>query len=621
MFKSVLSELSSSVVGAARATLQAYKPTHENLNGSFERIVQQGISNLAYRSPIMADMAHTMLQNFQLQTARKEQFKDYIKSKSANGMRKDVAASMGDGATAKRIDDEMIRILAKISNTIDSQGKDEAKKSDIFKQFGQHFTKFQKSTQPKSPVGTDPASTSPGSDGDNSVILTKIENNTQRTFNVLEEIVARGGFGGGGSNGKGPNNTFIDPMTGMPSVSAAVGSIGGSFLAKIFDDETIEKFSNKAKSIFGVGKSSEDSTVSPKAAAATPTPESATAAPVPAKASTRPRKRGGSVAGISDAMSGLTNNLNTDNTSESAKEKFTKISTENISESAKETEAATNKRAEDLLSVNSGMLEELKKANKLSEKKTDDAEAAKTSVDAAPKKGDLFEKAKSIIKDKALSRFPGLKTIKGRAGALVGKGAAKAINVGTKLVSSVAPKVAAAGGALASGLGSTAARVGGGLLARGALAAGGALLSGGALAAAAPWVAGAAAVGAVGYGAYKLYDHLTNKDVDPQAKGASIGAAKSNVQNIPNAGSTAIASNIRAAKSNPITQINSLAKEKTESEKSPKAQAPVVINTGGNGGGNSQSSSSQTIVTSSPVRNNESTFERVQMQDFWPRMA
>lgn len=657
MFKEALSSLGSSVMGATRATLREYKPTTQNLHGSFERIAHQGIANLSYRSPILADVAQTVLQNFQIQSARKDQFKAYVNTKGAAGFRKEVSDTLGEGASSKKIDAEMVRILSKISNTIDSQGKDEAKKSAIFKEFGKHFTKFNKESEKKSAPASDPATNGDGSPtGDNSQILAKIENNTQRTFNAIEMMLQRGtNMGGaGGTNGKG-QSSFIDPMTGMPSMTAAVGSIGGSFLGKVFDDATIEKFATKAKIAIGIEKAPEAPTApttAPKTKASPTAPPASMAAPVPVKKPTvSSRKRGGSVAGIENTLTGLTETVNTDknaahvisvnNNSEAAKEKLTKVSTETVSESAKEIEAATNKRADDLLDVNKKILAESKLANATTKKKAEkakkNAEPADTKLDVAKKPKTLEELAKKIAKEKAGPLIDRAKDVaKEKAGKLLGKLGGKVSNVvgaGKNILAKVTPTVMRAGAVASAGgslLGGAARAVGSSVIGAGARVAGGALLGAAmpALAAAAPLIAGAAAVGAVGYGAYKLYDHYANKKIKAAPKTNPLEIAKpvadpqADVQTIPKMGSSDIPTNISAAKTSSAMQITNLQKSKQSSEKvSNTNQAPIIINAGNGGATPSGGKPSPAIITSSPVRNQESTFERVQMQDFWPRMA
>lgn len=565
MFKEVISDLTSSVVGAAKETARSYAPTIENINGSFDRIANQGISNLAYRSPILADMAHTMLKNFQLQSVRKDQLKSYINSKSSDDLRKDVTAKLGN-ASNKKIDSEMLRILSKISQIVDDQGKVEAKNTDIFKEYGKHFEKYKAdstSSQPDNSPNQQPDSGS----GDYSQVLAKIDHNTQRTVNALEEMASKYVNVGSGVGGKSGNNTFIDPMTGMPSVSAAIGSIGGSFLSKVFDDDTIEKFSNKAKKLFGDQNTPESPTTSAQPASATP-------------------------------------------------------STENTSESAKEIAATSNKHANDLLDVNNQILDELKKANKNTPINND----GKSSVDVADKKHSLMDKAKDIVKDRVSARFPKLNNVKGNAAKFVAKGADKAIDIGTK-AASVIPKVVKGGSALMSGIGGAVARVGGSVLGGAASAIGSGALAAGALAAgavaAAPWIAGAAAVG---YGGYKLYEHFANKNVEAKARENPLEATKqsaapqTNIQNAANTGTLNIPNNISASKSNVASQITALNQSKQVTEQSKQSQAPIVINNNNNSG-KSKSEVVSSVITSSPVRNSESTFERVQMQDFWPRMV
>lgn len=83
------------------------------------------------------------------------------------------------------------------------------------------------------------------------------------------------------------------------------------------------------------------------------------------------------------------------------------------------------------------------------------------------------------------------------------------------------------------------------------------------------------------------------------------------------------ASSIEAAKNDKPTQIESALNKQDNISlaKDEKAQQPIIVNTGGNVTNNSsgQSSKSSPTIVASPVRNTESTYERVQMKDFWPR--
>lgn len=261
MFASVLSGLSSGIFSAAKSTVDAYKPSNiYKSGGGFERLSQQWIANISYRSPILADVAQNMLSNFQLEMVKKQRFQEYINSDSSKGMRESVSKTLGGTTDAKKIDQEMLRILTKLGHAIDEQGIEETKKSQLFQKFGDFFTHaFDESTH----------STNNHNQSENHIddeLLNRIEANTRRTFNVLEELFRRetimGGHIGevdgvtstpptpsGHSTSHTPN--FIDPYTGLPSIRAAVGHIGGSFLTKVFDDHTISRFAKKTKNYFG----------------------------------------------------------------------------------------------------------------------------------------------------------------------------------------------------------------------------------------------------------------------------------------------------------------------------------------------------------------------------------
>lgn len=631
MFKEALSSLASSAIGAAKATARAYIPTTENLHGSFDRIAQQGIANIAWRSPIMSDIANTMLRSFQAETVRKEQIRNHIKSESSVGLREAVSAKMGDSPSSKKVDAEMSKVLEKMSAAIDKDGAENAKKSSLFTEFGKHFSKFKlEPTQQPEPIYTSSIEAQQsGVDGSPSLI--KIEHNTQRTFNVLEEMVGRQNLMGAGGNGGGnvsAPNSFIDPMTGMPSISAAVGSIGGSFLGKIFDNDTIEKFASKTKDFFSRAVGSKDDTEPlplPEVGVVVPTtPETPKRAP-------RPRKKSMGLSSVESVLGDLSLDLNTDkndkavitkdNTTESAREGFTKVSTENISESAKEIEVTTNKRANELREVQDNILTELKTLNKTTEKQVE--EKLKPSVDALEdKKNSLVDKAKDSIKEKVLSKVP-KKDVIYNVGKMAGQGVSKALQAG-KSAAAYAPKLLQAGIEGGSSL-LTAGRAllpgaaaGGGLgtLAMGALAVGAAGLSGVA--------AGAGAVNPlIDKGLSKMtgsetslgswiYDKFNpeKEDINAPVSKEKLDAFRAEkLKNMPVPTQTKTGSAISA-----ISSENT--KQTTQAQN--QASQPIIIAGGGNSGGNS---SPPSIITTPTVRNPESTFERVQMQDFWPRMA
>ena len=255
MFKSALSSVASTVVSAAKNTLKDYQSsTSTQSGGVVGNIMQQGIANMAYRSPIMADIAQTVLDSFHVENARKQKINDYVKSSSSDGMRDSVKSSMEPNSSQAKIDKEMISILDRMSKAIDKSGIEEAKKSALFKQYEKYFTEFKKSsptsTKPSPPTHNNPSE-------DHSEILGVIANNTHKTVNALENLT-NNGIGGSRDHQSSDNShgtpSFDDPLTGRPSVRDVISQIGGTFLQKVFDDETIEKFVGKTKSFFSKSK-------------------------------------------------------------------------------------------------------------------------------------------------------------------------------------------------------------------------------------------------------------------------------------------------------------------------------------------------------------------------------
>ena len=660
MFKSALSAITSTVVGAAKNTIDNYHPA--NLikeGGAFSRIAQQGIANIAYRSPILADIAQTLLHTIQLDSANKERLKAYTKSDSASDFRAAVTKKLGDQGTPKKIDAEMVKILDKIEKSIVRDGIEKTKTTSIFKEFGKYTP--QSTTAPTSASASEQSS-GDITDGVAHASLNKIESNTQRTVNVLEEIATRGvmGRGASGSDGgvasggthslsgsdggvaSGGTHSFIDPMTGMPSISAAVGSIGGSFLAKVFDEDTIEKFVKKTKKLFGF-ENEESEPVSDIS-----------------KKPTRPKK-----SDIPKAFKDILENLSLDlNDSKDKVNVFTTNSSgvTTTGESVKDNVvSATDNQSSELLKVQTDNLNELKKLNKTSEKNVEIVKKT-DKKDDTEKKIDIIEKTKSKVMDGIKARMPGIDTeLPYKIGNTVGKGINYANDgVSTLLgkggrASSYLPKVASKASKIAtSNLGSTvggvaevagtvgkvgaATEVAGGIaevagiIGRVGLMA----LAAPAIAAAAPFVAGAAAVGAIGYGASKLIaggddnkSPIDAKGIEKAASAAGITASeiRKNINpsytekqsyEVSSAVQKSPIDDIQSVKSTNSTQLINLndAKEK-QKETSSKSAAPIIVN---NNTTSSGGNSSPSIISGGmSVRNTESTFERVQMQDFWKR--
>lgn len=670
MFKSALSALTSTVIGATKNTIDTYRPSNWlKSGGAFERIAQQGIANISYRSPILSDVAQTMLHNFQLDIANKENLKAYSKSDSAKDFKESVSRKMGSDTPNNKIEDEMVRILDKINKSVDNHGIEKAKEDTLFKEYEKYFHEFKTNTKTNThKENSETTTTDSGLDSGANKLLDLIVSNTQRTFNVLEEMFSRGGMGLGGSvSGSRTTNgqTFIDPMTGMPSISAAVGSIGGSFLAKVFDDETIEKFSQKTKKFFGISPDIEPKKsevpdikvpdIEPKKSEVpdikVPDPDIE-----PKKSVARPKKSESIRSSIQDILEATSLDLNEDsnkkkifsldNTSESAKENITKISSENTSESAKEIEAATNLRASESLKISEEILDELKKLNKTTE------ENSEVKADDEPKKSDDFtNKIKESVTDRIKTRLPGagdgLKSASYKIGNIAGKGVG-VLRDGLKSVlnSGIVKKI---GLPTASTVGYQAGKiVGKGLgMARDGLKS--AISTGGELASyipkAAKTVADTAApvtnaigkaasrfalpalgVAAAATGGYMLGKNVINPLIDKGLSAVTGGETSLGSWLYDKTHKDEIASqkkaapqNIQAAKSTSATQISTLtaAKEKqAEAATTNKSDAPIIVNNSSN---TTSGNTPPSIIGGGSVRNTESTFERVQMQDFWSR--
>lgn len=267
MFKEALGALSSSLVGAVKDTVSEYKPTARNMGGAFTRIAQQGIANLSFRSPILADMAATMLHNFQHELSNRETVKQYVASDKSQGLRTAVEDNLGKDASKEKIDAQMFKILDKMRSLVEREGEKAAKASDTFKMYGEFFEKFKNDLNPKrEPKNQSGQGTGQG-DGISSGTLDAIKVNTENTVKILADMAVGDASkpsptGTNTPTGTNPSNSYVDPYTGLPSVGAAMSGIGGNFLARIFDDETISKYANKAKKIL-FGEDSE-ATATPK---------------------------------------------------------------------------------------------------------------------------------------------------------------------------------------------------------------------------------------------------------------------------------------------------------------------------------------------------------------------
>jgi hypothetical protein len=260
MFKAALGALSSSLVGAVKDSISEYKPTPQNMGGAFTRIAQQGIANLSFRSPILADMASTMLHNFQSELVNRDTVKEYVASDKSAELRKEVESHVGKDASKEKIDKEMFSILDKMRNLVDREGAKAAESSDTFKKYGKFFEKFKSDlNQKKQDQQSEQGGIGSGLSQVAETKLAHIEDNTLKTVKILGDMSLgeTQGLTGGHqtSTGNTPaksSNPYVDPYTGLPSINSAIGGIGGNFLAKIFDEDTISKYANKAKKmLFG----------------------------------------------------------------------------------------------------------------------------------------------------------------------------------------------------------------------------------------------------------------------------------------------------------------------------------------------------------------------------------
>jgi hypothetical protein len=313
----------------------------------------------------------------------------------------------------------------------------------------------------------------------------------------------------------------------LPSIKAAIGTIGGTFLAKVFDDEAISKYADKAKAkLFGKAKhEAEPVNVAPvdPSRAPTPdiTPEAATIprteiAPAPIARKIVPRADR-QEENIKSILKGLSLDLGPTAPSES----FVPVT-----EQGKEAVAQEDKRATTSNTLLTKIISELQRLN---------------------------EKSSSVVEPTMLDKVKSLAS---------------------------------------GGLGST-----GGMISKGAKLLGPAAL-----------VAGA---GAAGFGLGTLANPLIDKAVSSMSgEENSLGTWIYN--------KTHPSENLEAKKSTQVTAIQRATDEKIKASVVQKniQQPPIMLNTPVVTNNNSS-----TIIANSSVRNQESTFERVQFQDFWSRVG
>jgi hypothetical protein len=657
MFRSTLSALKSTVVNAAKNTIKEYSPSSLlKPEGAFSRITQQGIANLSFRSPLLSSIAETMLQNVQLEAAKKSRIDDYVKSDSASGFKESVKANMGGDTSNKKLDAEMSRILSEISKSIEKNGQEETEKSKLFKEYSGDYQKYKSSTGQANQSAGQQDSQNPDSDTAETNILNRIETNTKHTANTLDELINRGSLGGStGVSGAGAGGaSFIDPVTGMPSIRAAVGSIGGSFLSKVFDDDTLSKFAKKTKNFFGVNETEESVTAKTNETVSdinktdqfvkaktnetssdiNKTNQSVTAktnetvsdidsiAPFEAKPISRPTKADNVNSRISEILAGINLDL-----------------TGNDSEDKKEDALVAKNASNDLLGVNKEILEELKTLNKDNNNKTDVPVKSGSGLfdriqdklgNRVPRVGDVLKRGRDTL-SKGTSKIGSL-TKSGATGVMgaAKSGISKTLDV-AKGAASYLPKIATAGaGLLTGGLGAT-------------VAAGGIALAGGA--------AIDSAFGAFGYGGKEINSDQDDanwkrastfdKIKSAPARGLEKVASAMFMGNLSNEAKSerianetkylddkmgvmpaqTIKSDIVPAQTNNVTKINSLTKENEKVSADKSAQTNIIMSQNSSGNNSQPAAAAPNIIVGTSVRNNESTFERVQMQDFWNRVA
>jgi hypothetical protein len=529
MLKGAFSTLSSVVGASVKGAVSDYTPTAANMGGAFTRIAQQGIANLSYRSPILADVAATMLHSFQSELIHRDKVRSHVSSEDSNALRAAVTEKLGPDTSKEKVDAAMTKVIDKMSKIVDAEGMEAAKKSDVFKEFGEYFKNFKKPLE-------QPQTQQSGGSSDAEGTLGRIDVNTSKTAQLLAEMVPEGGIPGAPSQhpeyphvpGPTPNpGSFIDPMTGLPSIKAAVGSIGGTFLGKVFDDAVITKYANKTKSkLFGVEDDSEDILKKPEAAKPEPV-----VTPKRAEASKERQTEN-----IQEILKGISLDLS----KPALPESFAPIvsgATPSV-ESLNEANSRDTKRASSANNLLEQIVDQLKKLN---DKKSDPAaEGSGLGLeDVLKSKSKVLGKVGNAAK--LAARFAG-------PAALVASAGAAGYGLGTMMNPLIDKGITAASGEENS-----------------------------------------------------LGTWLYNKTHSDEG----LEATKSTPP-------------IAAAKSKQIAEIEKMQSKKDEAltKQSKPTTNPVVLNTPVVTNNNST-----TVIATASVRNQESTFERVQFQDFWRRVA
>jgi hypothetical protein len=700
LFQEIISELTDSVVSGIKNTISQYHPKNAMAEGgAFERISQQGIQNIYYRSPILGDLAYSAAKSFQRVVNKKQSIDAHVKSVDSEKLRDTIKEEMGTDATPSEIEKRMSEVLRKMDTAFDKDGHQEAKKSDIFSKYGQHFENFKEKTdtnfvksESTSPSPSPVSSTNSFESGDNkessslssenSKALHNIEINTQRIYNAVEALVSKTNMSGSTSTGSN-GTSFIDPLTGMPSIRAAIGHVGGTFLGKIFDPETIDNASEKVKNhvynFFGKRKAEsnpEFESVVPDTAKTASTvknafddlknnlntsadskevfPSDSEIEPVvknkdipesePVKVSRSP---GISIDHITDIIKDLSLDLGDKPTPKKVGGNlpaiknvlkdlsFSKIPL--ISKRDKEFKpeilSSDSNKLEELTKVSKDILTQVKKISKNTENKAG-MFADKNSKSLDPKEI-IKEKILSKIKEKISKHSDSIEEVirnSRKSASYTQKegstfGLLKNVGTAAEVEGGVGLGAAIGGGALALKVGSmlgTAAPVVGALAAPAAVGGAGAAL---ALGAATLGVGAAGAAGSlVGN---KVLNPLIDKGLSSLTgnKDTTLGNYIYDMFN-SDKDKEALSSPEIAKKMSPLPPKTtdmiaamSAEKIKSESAESNASTPPIIITGNGNSSNSTSDSSSGSSTTTTQIRNTESSFERVQMQDFWPRTA
>ena len=348
------------------------------------------------------------------------------------------------------------------------------------------------------------------------------------------------------------------------TVKSALSEVGHSYITKVFDDRVISKYADKTQKALSLTDSDETNEEN-----------------VESKVDER----------ILDELKTVNKNL--EKLIETPEEK-TEEKTDELHEKEAEIEA-----------------------DKKNPEKELEKEVEKKNPDKSDKKPSIVEKGKEKLKNK------GIEVAKDKGGKFLEKvfpNEDKTLAESGEGVLSQGAKLARPGLAAELGVGA-AGTAGAGAAGAGTAGAGAAGVgAAGVGAAGSIGLAELLAAGAVGYGAYKLAGALGAGDL-----GSAIADALPSPGGDfdPKQGTTTTAAKkatIEPTQKKSAATVESLSDKKSETaaaktKDANAAAAPVTINNISNSGGGG----SNTMVVAKTTRNQESTFERVQMQDFWPR--